>query len=298
MPQHTPPLSHAGQRVLITAAASGIGLVTAQAFVAAGARVYICDIDAAALADTLLRHPSLAGQVCDVADEAQVAALFQAAVKHLGGLDILVNNAGVAGPTALLEEMQFADWRRCLAVNLDSCFLCARAAAPILRRQGSGSIINMSSTAGQYGFARRAPYAAAKWAIRGLTRTLAQELGPAKVRVNCVSPGHLVAAHADLARGHCQHHPVRDLGRRRPHFGPGPDRGRPHRDPVARARLACSDKGQRHQRAGHGLAKAGRHQLVVVGGEGRHALGQGGLAQALGRPPLLRRRTAGILGNL
>lgn len=196
-PSATTPLSHAGQRVLITAAASGIGLVTAQAFAAAGARVYICDIDAAALAETLLRHPQLAGQVCDVADEAQVAALFQAALSHLGGLDILVNNAGVAGPTALLEDMQFADWQRCLAVNLDSCFLCARAAAPILRRQGGGSIVNMSSTAGQYGFARRAPYAAAKWAIRGLTRTLAQELGPDHVRVNCICPGSVSGERID-----------------------------------------------------------------------------------------------------
>ena len=201
MPQTNPSAtatpSHANQRVLITAAASGIGLVTAQAFAAAGARVYICDIDATALATTLAQQPQLAGQVCDVADEAQVAALFQAALAHLGGLDILVNNAGVAGPTALLEDMQFADWQRCLAVNLDSCFLCARAAAPILRRQGSGSIVNMSSTGGQYGFARRAPYAAAKWAIRGLTRTLAQELGPAHVRVNCICPGSVSGERID-----------------------------------------------------------------------------------------------------
>lgn len=181
--------SHVGQRVLITAAASGIGLATAQGFMNAGARVYICDIDAPALANTMAQHPGLAGMVCDVAIENQVTALFAAALQHLGGLDILVNNAGVSGPTALLEEMSFDDWQRCLAVNLDSCFLCARAAAPILRGQGGGSIINMSSTAGQYGFARRAPYAAAKWAIRGLTRTLAQELGAAQIRVNCICPG-------------------------------------------------------------------------------------------------------------
>ena len=181
--------SHAEQRVLITAAAKGIGLTTAQNFMSAGARVYICDIDAPALANTLAQHPGLAGMVCDVANENQVKALFAAALEHLGGLDILVNNAGVSGPTALLEDMSFAEWQRCLAVNLDSCFLCARAAAPILRRQGGGSIINMSSTAGQYGFARRAPYAAAKWAIRGLTRTLAQELGASRIRVNCICPG-------------------------------------------------------------------------------------------------------------
>ena len=182
-------MSHVDQRVLITAAASGIGLAAAQAFLQAGARVFICDVDSAHLAATLQAHPALAGMACDVSDEAQVAALFAGALAHLGGLDVLVNNAGIAGPTALVEDMAFDDWRRCLAVNLDSSFLCARQAAPLLRRQGSGCIINLSSTAGLFGLPRRAPYAAAKWAIRGLTRTLAQELGPHGVRVNCICPG-------------------------------------------------------------------------------------------------------------
>lgn len=182
-------LSHPHQRVLITAAASGIGKAIAEAYLAAGARVFICDVDQAALEQTLMRQPSLAGMLCDVSDEEQVVALFEAAVKHLGGLDILINNAGIAGPTALVEDISLADWRRCLAVNLDGAFLCSRQAAPILRSQRSGSIVNMSSTAGLFGFPRRAPYAAAKWAIRGFTRTLAQELGPDGVRVNCICPG-------------------------------------------------------------------------------------------------------------
>ena len=173
-------MTHSKQRVLITAAASGLGLAMADAFMAAGARVFICDVNAAALQATLASRPSLAGRVCDVSDEAQVADFFAAGTAHLGGLDILVSNAGVAGPTANVEDISLADWRHCMAVNLDSAFLCA---------QGSGSIINMSSTAGLFGFPRRAPYAAAKWAIRGLTRTLAQELGPAGVRVNCICPG-------------------------------------------------------------------------------------------------------------
>ena len=182
-------MTHSKQRVLITAAASGLGLAMADAFMAAGARVFICDVNAAALQATLASRPSLAGRVCDVSDEAQVADFFAAGTAHLGGLDILVSNAGVAGPTANVEDISLADWRHCMAVNLDSAFLCARLAAPLLRAQGSGSIINMSSTAGLFGFPRRAPYAAAKWAIRGLTRTLAQELGPAGVRVNCICPG-------------------------------------------------------------------------------------------------------------
>ena len=109
--------SHLHQRVLITAAASGIGLVIADAFMAAGAKVYICDLDAAALDAALAGRPALAGQVCDVSHETQVAALFAAATAHLQGLDILVSNAGIAGPTANLEDISLADWRNCLAVN-------------------------------------------------------------------------------------------------------------------------------------------------------------------------------------
>ena len=182
-------MTHDGLRVVVTAAASGIGRVTAEAFVAAGARVFICDADAGALAAALAQQPALAGVAADVSSETEVAAMFDAALKHLGGLDVLVNNAGIAGPTANLEDISLVDWRRCLAVNLDGAFLCARAAIPHLKRNQAGSIVNMSSNAGLFGFPRRSPYAAAKWAIRGLTRTLAQELGPSGIRVNCICPG-------------------------------------------------------------------------------------------------------------
>jgi NAD(P)-dependent dehydrogenase (short-subunit alcohol dehydrogenase family) len=127
--------------------------------------------------------------VADVSDEAQVQSLFKAATEKLGGLDVLVNMAGVAGPTANLEDISLADWRRCLAINLDGAFLCAKAAIPHLKRNQSGCIINMSSNAGLFGFPRRSPYASAKWALRGLTKTLAQELGPSGIRVNCICPG-------------------------------------------------------------------------------------------------------------
>ena len=185
------------QRVLITAAASGIGLQTALDFVESGARVFICDADAWALQQALEAHRALEGMLCDVSDEAQVGALFEQALLALGGLDVLVNCAGIAGPTANVAEMDFAAWRQCLAVNLDGTFLCCRAAARVLGAQGSGAIINLSSTAGLYGFPRRAPYASAKWAIRGLTKTLAQELGPNGVRVNCVCPGSVEGERMD-----------------------------------------------------------------------------------------------------
>ncbi|MFO1171598.1 MAG: SDR family oxidoreductase [Hyphomicrobiaceae bacterium] len=182
-------MTHANQRVIITAAGSGIGRVTALAYVKAGAKVFICDVDKPALEATLAEEPKLKGMVADVADEAQVATFFQAALKHLGGLDVLVSMAGIAGPTLPVEELSFEDWRRCLAVNLDAAFLCAKAAIPHLKAQRSGSIINLSSTAGLFGFARRSPYCSAKWAIRGLTKTLATELGPFGIRSNCICPG-------------------------------------------------------------------------------------------------------------
>ena len=191
------PQLHPGARVLVTAAASGIGLTTALAFVASGARVFIGDVDQPALAKTLALYPQLKGLACNVADEAQVTALFQAALQELGGLDVLVNNAGVSGPTAWVEDVSLDEWRACMGVNLDGTFLCARQAARLMRAQKSGSIVNLSSTAGLYGFPRRAPYAAAKWAIRGFTKTLAQELGPQGVRVNCICPGSVEGERMD-----------------------------------------------------------------------------------------------------
>jgi NAD(P)-dependent dehydrogenase (short-subunit alcohol dehydrogenase family) len=185
----TPSHTFAGKRVLLTAGASGIGLRTALHFLSAGASVFISDVDRKALDATLSAHPALRGAPGDVSDEGDVRRMFDSAVDFLGGLDILVNNAGVSGPTAPLEEVEFSAWRQCMGVNLDSVFLCSKLAIPLLKKQRSGSIINLSSTAGLFGFPRRSPYAAAKWAIRGLTRTMAQELGPFGERVNCICPG-------------------------------------------------------------------------------------------------------------
>jgi NAD(P)-dependent dehydrogenase (short-subunit alcohol dehydrogenase family) len=102
---------------------------------------------------------------------------------------VLINNAGIKGPTALVDDIDYADWRECIEVCLDSHFLCTRRAAPVMKAQGSGSIINLSSMAGMVGYGRRSPYAAAKWAIVGLTKSLAIELGPFNVRCNCICPG-------------------------------------------------------------------------------------------------------------
>jgi NAD(P)-dependent dehydrogenase (short-subunit alcohol dehydrogenase family) len=176
-------------RVLVTAGAAGIGRAIAEAFAHAGARVAVCDVDEAALAGFRQALPGHHAFACDVSDEAQVAELFEDAAEALGGLDVLVNNAGIAGPTARVEDVTLADWRRTLAVNLDGQFLCARAAVPLLRQAGGGSIINLSSAAGRFGFPRRSPYSASKWGVIGFTKSLAIELGPDDIRVNAILPG-------------------------------------------------------------------------------------------------------------
>ncbi len=175
-----------GLRVMVTAGAGGIGLAVAKAFAGSSAKVFVCDLDRAALAGL---PPDWGRRAADVSDESAVAELFEAVTAQLGGLDVLVNCAGIAGPTGSLESLALAAWRRCLAVNLDATFLCSRAAIPLLRQAGGGLIVNFSSTAGFMGYPGRTPYATAKWGIIGLTKSLAMELGPEGIRVNALCPG-------------------------------------------------------------------------------------------------------------
>ncbi|MET0345119.1 MAG: SDR family oxidoreductase [Casimicrobiaceae bacterium] len=184
-------------RVLVTAGASGIGLATARAFASEGARVHVCDVDAAALGTLAASDPALTHSVCDVADPVAIARLFDTVSSTLGGLDALVNNAGVAGPTAACEDVALHDWQRTLAVNLTGQFLCAQRAIPLLKASRNASIANLSSAAGRFGFPNRTPYAASKWGVIGFTKSLAIELGPHGVRVNAICPGSVAGARID-----------------------------------------------------------------------------------------------------
>ena len=177
-----------GTVVMVTAGASGIGLGIASAFLGTGCRVHICDIDSVAIAAFLQANPEATASRADVSDPQQLATAFDELVEQHGRLDVLVNNAGIAGPTAAVEDVAIADWKQTLGVDLDGPFYCTRLAVPLLKRQG-GSIINMASNAGLFGCPLRSPYAAAKWALIGLTKTWAMELGPSSVRVNALCPG-------------------------------------------------------------------------------------------------------------
>jgi NAD(P)-dependent dehydrogenase (short-subunit alcohol dehydrogenase family) len=184
-------------RVLVTAGAGGIGRAIATTFLEHGARVHICDIDRNALEEMKAAAPAVTQTEADVSSRADVDRLFADVKQTLGGLDVLVNNVGIAGPTAKVEDISPEDWERCIAVDLNAMFYCTRLAMPLIKAAGGGSIICLSSAAGRLGFAQRTPYAAAKWAVVGFTKSLAIEAGPDGVRVNCIQPGNVAGERID-----------------------------------------------------------------------------------------------------
>ncbi|MDC1424659.1 SDR family oxidoreductase [Oceanospirillaceae bacterium] len=185
------------KKVLITAGATGIGKATAIALLNAGAQVHVCDIDAEALAQLKQLHPLLLTSVTNVAEPDEVAKMFvQLQQEFLGQLDFLVNNAGVSGPAGPLESLDIDAWKATFDVNLHATFYVSKHAIPLIKLKG-GAIMNLSSTAGLYGYPMRSPYASAKWAIVGLSKTMAMELGPFNVRVNCICPGSVNGARMD-----------------------------------------------------------------------------------------------------
>jgi len=175
-----------GLRALVTGAGSGIGAAIAARLKQGGAEVLIADVDPATSPDV----------VADVADTAAVDDLFAHVRGTLGGLDVLVNNVGVAGPTAAVEDMDPEAFDECVRINLGSMFRCTHLAVPMLRER-PGSIVNISSSAGIFGYPLRSPYAAAKWAVVGLTKTWAMELGSSGIRVNAICPGSVGGSRMD-----------------------------------------------------------------------------------------------------
>ena len=186
------PLSLYNKKIIISAGASGIGWSTAKICLSRGAIVYLCDIDNKSL-NKIRKHPlnnkKLFSYEFDASDEYEVSNFFQQVNKKTKKIDALINNVGVAGPTGTIEKLSSEDWERTLKINVISHFYFTKLAIPMLKKNKGGSIINISSGAGIMGFPLRSPYAASKWAVIGVTKTLAMELGKFKIRVNAICPG-------------------------------------------------------------------------------------------------------------
>lgn len=185
-----------GKVALVTGAGGDIGSETVALFLERGAAVFGTALSEAGIARLIARtgpHERLATGCADVSREADVKAMVAAAQARFGRIDILFNNAGIeGGPTSawkLSAEMSQADFDLVFAVNVSGVFLCMKHVIPLMAKQGSGSIVNMSSVAGIRPAAGQIAYAASKAAVIGMTRTAALEWGEAGVRVNCVNPG-------------------------------------------------------------------------------------------------------------
>ena len=175
------------RKVLVTAGAAGIGRAIATRFRDLGAEVMVTDINPEAV--DAAKQDGFAVVLSDVSDEAQVQLLMEEVRTKLGGLDVLVNNAGIAGPTGHIETLDSDAWRTTFDVNVHGQFFCIKHALPLLREAKDAAIVNLSSAAGRLGMAGRSPYSASKWAVVGLTKTLAIELGPEGIRANAICPG-------------------------------------------------------------------------------------------------------------
>lgn len=176
-----------GRRALVTGGGAGIGAGIAEALAEAGATVRTADADRLTAADYIV----------DISDDGALAEMFAQLDHDLGGLDILVNNVGVAGETGPVEDLDPDSFDHCLKVNVGGTFRVTRYAVPRLGASRAGCVVNISSTAGHLAYPLRSAYSASKWAIEGLTRTWAAELGPAGIRVNCVAPGTVAGARMD-----------------------------------------------------------------------------------------------------
>jgi NAD(P)-dependent dehydrogenase (short-subunit alcohol dehydrogenase family) len=183
--------SHEGRVAVVTGAASGLGPAYAQRLAADGADIAVADVqpaDETAAAVRVLGRTCIA-RVCDVSDCDQVAALAEAVESELGGCDIVVNNVGIS-PYAAFDDIDPAEWRQVMTVNLDSLLHMCQAFVPLLRRRGSGRIINVSSgVCFEPDTMDMVHYTTSKMGVIGFTRALATELGPDNITVNAISPG-------------------------------------------------------------------------------------------------------------
>ena len=178
---------HDKKVAIVTGGASGIGASIAGALLADGFEVFVLDI---AIPDN--PEPALLAEchmmTCDISDSEAVASSIEAICSASHRVDVLVNNVGVSGPTASVEDIDIQAWQQTIDTNLNAMFYVSKAVIPLMKAQRSGVIVNMASNAGLFGCPNRSPYAASKWAMIGLTKTWAMELGKFNIRVNALCP--------------------------------------------------------------------------------------------------------------
>ena len=188
---------HEPLNVVISAGASGIGRSIAEAFLKQGCQVFISDISDDFIKNFQQVHSEVFIKQTDVSDYNQVTAFFKQVSTVIDHVDVIINCAGIAGPTAPLQNVNPKDWERTININLNGMFYILKEGIPLLKNSKTPSIINIASSASFFGFPLRSPYTAAKWAVIGLTKTLAMELGGSGVRVNAICPGSVSGERID-----------------------------------------------------------------------------------------------------
>ncbi|BBY43497.1 3-oxoacyl-ACP reductase FabG [Mycolicibacterium celeriflavum] len=197
-----------GQTAVVTGGAQGLGYAIAERFIAEGARVVLGDLDVAATEEAAKRlgggpskDPAALAVRCDVTKADDVSALVAAAVERFGGLDVMVNNAGITRD-ATLRKMTEKQFDQVIAVHLKGTWNGLKAAAPIMRENKRGAIVNMSSISGKVGLVGQTNYSAAKAGIVGMTKAAAKELAHLGVRVNAIQPGLIRSAMTEAMPQH------------------------------------------------------------------------------------------------